>query len=101
MKIDTERTDDCLRMVIAGPLDQKTSGELSIQARSLILRGLRRVEVDLSEVSYLDSTGLGALFGIKLLCKKVRAEPVLVSPSEAVAKILRQSSMESVFTILP
>ena len=46
---------------VAGELDLATAGQLRRTVGDLMGMGTRQVTVDLSEVEFIDSTGLGAL----------------------------------------
>ncbi|MEV4709040.1 STAS domain-containing protein [Actinoplanes sp. NPDC049316] len=55
-----QATDDYARLRCAGEIDQATA-PLFADALAEAVPGRRRVEVDLSEVSFLDSSGINAL----------------------------------------
>ena len=58
----------------------------------------RRVVLDLSQVAFLDSSGLGAVVAVmKMLAPDRRLE--LAAPTPAVAKVFRLTRMDSVFAI--
>ena len=59
------------RLAIAGELDVVTVSDLRTQVEELVNRKPRRVEVDLSSLRMLDSSGVGALVS---LYKRVRAQ---------------------------
>jgi anti-sigma B factor antagonist len=54
---------DCAVLRVAGEIDMYTAPELRERVISLIDDGTLHVIVDLREVGFLDSTGLGALVG--------------------------------------
>jgi anti-anti-sigma factor len=62
--------------------------------------GVERVYVDLSQVEYIDSAGLGLLVGLKMTAKKSSARIILLAPSRTVADILYISKLEGIFDIL-
>ncbi|MGI8905604.1 MAG: anti-sigma factor antagonist [Candidatus Sumerlaeaceae bacterium] len=62
--------------------------------------GVERVYVDLSQVEYIDSAGLGLLVGLKMTAKKSSARIILLAPSRTVADILYISKLEGIFEIL-
>lgn len=65
-----------------------------------IAPGIERVFVDLSQVDYVDSAGLGLLVGLKMTAKKNNARIILLQPSRAVADILYISKLDGIFEIL-
>lgn len=70
------------------------------EASQLVDEGNNRIIVDLSEVRFVDSSGLGAIVG---LLKKVgnRGEVVVCGLSDAVRQMFRVTRMEKVFQIFP
>lgn len=59
-----------IRLSIEGELDAVTVSDLRIEIEKLLMRQIGRVEVDLSQLRMLDSSGVGALVS---LYKQVRA----------------------------
>lgn len=74
------------------------SAELSTNVRNLMERG-RRVVLDLSGVSRIDSYGIGVLFGIYTSSVSAGATLVLSGVSEAVRKSLEQASLVSMVKV--
>lgn len=70
------------------------------EVSQLIDGGSNRIVIDLSEVRFVDSSGLGAIVG---LLKKVgnRGEVVVCGLSDAVRQMFRVTRMERVFQIHP
>jgi len=59
-----------IRLVIEGELDAVTVSELRAEIEKLLTRPAKRVDVDLSRLRMIDSSGVGALVS---LYKRVRA----------------------------
>jgi anti-sigma B factor antagonist len=59
-----------IRLSIEGELDAVTVSDLRVEIEKLLMRQIGRVEVDLSQLRMLDSSGVGALVS---LYKQVRA----------------------------
>jgi len=59
-----------IRLSIEGDLDAVTVSDLRAEIEKLLMRQIGRVEVDLSQLRMLDSSGVGALVS---LYKQVRA----------------------------
>jgi|SRR5580704_3411500 anti-anti-sigma factor len=81
-----------------GRLVSGTAGELKEVVKPLIAHG-GRIILDFSDVSYLDSSGLGALVGLKAtainqgLCKLE-----LVSMTPRILELLRITSLTNMFS---
>jgi anti-anti-sigma factor len=65
-----------------------------------IAPGVTQINLDLSEVDFIDSAGLGALVGIKVSANKHRARLALINPSRGVSDILMVSKLDSIFDII-
>ncbi|CAN5422290.1 hypothetical protein BH09SUM1_BH09SUM1_03620 [soil metagenome] len=65
-----------------------------------ISQNVSQINLDLSEVEFIDSAGLGALVGIKVSANKYRARLSLLNPSRGVSDILMVSKLDSIFDIV-
>jgi len=65
-----------------------------------ITNSIKKVYLDLSNVNFIDSAGLGVLVGMKVSSNKNRAQMALLSPSKEVVDILTVSKLDSIFDIL-
>ncbi|MGO9516901.1 MAG: STAS domain-containing protein [Candidatus Korobacteraceae bacterium] len=81
-----------------GRLVSDTSGEIKELVKPLIAAG-GRILLDLSDVNYLDSSGLGTLVGLKVSAIKegyCRLELVNLSPR--VQELLRLTNLKQLFS---
>ncbi len=82
-------------------------GPLTMENVSLFQSAIRREEssstviLDLSDVPYIDSTALGALVSAYVSRQKVGRRVVLSGASERVSKMLKITSVESLFLTFP
>jgi len=75
--------DSVVALDLSGRLALGDGDELLKQTvRSLLTRGINRVVVNLAEVSYADSSGLGAIVSVFLEARKSGAAVKLHSPSK-------------------
>jgi len=65
-----------------------------------ITRGIENVYVDLLDVDYIDSAGLGLLIGFKMQSKSNGAAVALMDPNKTVADVLAISRIDGIFEIL-
>lgn len=80
-------------------LDASVADDFKTEVKALIDKGARRIVIDLSQVQFMDSSGLGALVGC---LKYMGAGGVmeLANPAESVRKVLALTRMDKVFTII-
>ncbi|GJL65767.1 MAG: hypothetical protein NPIRA05_07380 [Nitrospirales bacterium] len=76
--------------------------ESSPMARTILLKvvnGASKVYVDLTSVTYMDSSGIASMVEAYQLAKNSQVEFVLVSASPAVLRVLHMARLDKVFTI--
>ncbi len=95
-EVSTTRTGDDTTFVCKGRLVGETAKELSREVRAAIPDS-RVIVVDLSNVSYMDSSGLGTLITLYISAKRAGKTFKLVKLSDRVAELLRVSKLASVF----
>ncbi len=87
-----------VRVVVTGEVDLSWSSEI----RDQILRALKEnmpVKVDLSAVSYIDSSGIAALVEGLQQARKSGIPFVLQRPSPAVLSVLNLARLDQVFEV--
>ena len=68
--------------------------------RHSVQAGERRIVLKLTDLSYLDSAGLGQLVSAYLKFKETGTELRLLSPSPRARYLLKMTKLDTVFTIL-
>lgn len=84
---------------VAGEIDIASAGTLRERVALLLSQGSTDLVVDLTEVSFMDSTGLGLLVGTLKRVRLAGGRLVLVVPSEKLLKVFRITGLTQVFTI--
>ena len=84
----------------AGELDVNTAPELREHLARLAGDGARRIVVDLTDVSFIDSTGLGVLVGVLKRVLQHNGELLLQRPRPAARKVFDITGLDQVFTII-
>jgi anti-anti-sigma factor len=88
------------RLVVGGEVDYEAVDEFQEAAQAaLAASGGRGVILDLSGVTFLESTGVGALVRIWKSCAERRASLVLERPSERVVSVLELTGLVGFFDI--
>ncbi len=100
MKYQTELKDDVLFIrlegdLIAGPDTQKlmTTAEEQVEEKKLLCA------VDLSNVRFMDSSGMGVLVSLLTKFRNRGGELVLIKPSDHIRKLLIVTKLNAIFTI--
>jgi anti-sigma B factor antagonist len=99
LSLSTRTEGDRTVVVVGGEIDVYTAPKLREQLIDLVSAGNYHIVVDMENVEFLDSTGLGVLVGG---LKRVRAHDGslrLVCTQERILKIFRITGLTKVFPI--
>lgn len=83
----------------AGDLDLATADRLRETLEALIAGRYTRLVVDLTEVPFVDSTGLGALVSGLRASARAGGSLKLAAPGEAVMRVLTLTRMDRLFDV--
>ena len=93
LKLETEKISKAAVLVhCTGRIVSSTSSLLQSTVRPLIAEN-KRVVLILTKVSYLDSSGLGAIVGLWVNAKKNNCDLKLVRLNERIKELLRLSNL--------
>lgn len=101
LEIDIDIAGNRAVVRVAGELDAYSSFELRDALRDLGEHGVTHVAVDLAEMTFVDSTGLGVLVGALKRLRSVDGDMALVRPSPATRKVLEITGLLSVLNVEP
>ena len=96
LQLDAERTPTETVFRCSGRITSSTSALLQSTVRKVIPE-TKTIVLDLSNVTYMDSSGLGALVGIWVSARKDGCELKLISLSQRVKELLHLTSLDKVF----
>ncbi|HHV78111.1 MAG TPA: anti-sigma factor antagonist [Firmicutes bacterium] len=83
-----------------GELDLSTAGEFKLSIdRELDARKIVRLLIDLSEVSFMDSSGLGAILGRYRKLSLLGGKLFLIAPHGAVKSMLELSGIDRIVPV--
>lgn len=83
-------------VVVHGEIDVATSPQLRSELNSLLARGASHITLDFTEVSFVDSSGLGVLVGAyKRLREDVEGSIRIVGAQASVRKVFEITGLES------
>jgi anti-sigma B factor antagonist len=83
----------------AGELDVNTAPELREQLARLVSEGTRQIVVDLTDVSFVDSTALSVLVSALKRLRQADGDLQLASPNASVRRVFEITGLTRLFTI--
>ncbi|HLH08681.1 MAG TPA: STAS domain-containing protein [Terriglobales bacterium] len=98
LHIEKESTPQQTIFHCIGKVNASTSALLQTMVRDVIPQK-RPIVLDLSQVSYMDSSGLGALVSVWASARRNGVELKLASLSERVKELLHLTSLDKLFAI--
>lgn len=99
LRIEVADTTSPTTVMLVGEIDISTSGRVREALIAISSSGENKVVVDMSNVTFMDSTGLAALVGPLKRFRSMNGEIVLRSPNRGVLKVLEITGLTRVFTI--
>jgi anti-sigma B factor antagonist len=99
LSLQTREVDSRTIVAVGGEIDVYTAPKLRDKITELVGEGRHNLVIDMENVDFLDSTGLGVLVGG---LKKVRAHDgtmELICSQDRLLKIFRITGLAKVFTI--
>ena len=96
LKLETEKKGPETVLHAAGRINLETCAALDKTLRDLIAHS-ESVVLDLANVDYIDSAGLGTLVGVHLHARRGYCELVIANPKQAVRDLFKRSGLASVF----
>lgn len=91
-------SDGVVVVAVSGEMDLGTADELAAAVRLAVCRS-RRLVIDMAEMTFIDSSGLGIIATAYRELGQLRETIVLRSPNAAARRILNISGIERLVTI--
>lgn len=104
LEISTEKTASGFIMKFRGHVDMNTSPDVRASFAEIFRQGgtgFKAVFIDLSQVKYMDSSGIATLIEAMQNCMKVGARLRLVDLSPSVRDVFELAKLTTVFEIFP
>jgi anti-sigma B factor antagonist len=96
LSLETVKSPEETVVRCTGRITSATSAQLQTTVRALI-PDTRRVVLDLTNVSYMDSSGLGAIIGIYMTARRQRCGLNLIHLSQRLQELFRITRIASIF----
>ena len=100
MQIHAEKQGNALHVYVLGEIDEHSAKTARREADEYAQKsiGAKKAVLNLSEVSFMDSTGIGFLLGRYKVFKRFGIPLYIFSPSQSTDKILL---MSGVYSLIP
>lgn len=99
MKIKYKLIEDIHILSLSGALDSSSANELKTNVSQIIKMKEPYVVIDLEEVEFIDSSGLGSLVSSYRNINQVGGDVKLASPSPQARELLELTRMDKLFDI--
>jgi anti-sigma B factor antagonist len=96
LKLRISRQEDGALVVCSGWLTANVKEEFKAEINALI-PDAKCVVLDLSDVAFMDSSGLGALVGLYVTARRASVEFRLINLSQRVRELLGMTNLLSIF----
>ena len=99
LSVDLRREGDVVVVGVAGEVDAYSAPVLRDAISKVLASGAHRIVCDLTNVGFLDSTGLGVLVGRLKAVRMLEGQMRLVITSERVLRNFKITGLENIFPI--
>lgn len=99
MKIEIKENDSLVDIIVNGDIEMMTIKEFKEKLFDIGQNVDKDVELDLSSVDYIDSSGVGVLISLMKLQKKKGKNFKIAKVSSQVMNVLQLSSLSDVFNL--
>ncbi len=99
LDVTVRKVDSTAVVAVAGEIDVYTSPLLQERLVEVLRDGFPSIVLDLSAVTFLDSTGLGVLITGLKRCRSAEGDLVLVTAQPNVLKVLEITGLNDVFQV--
>jgi anti-sigma B factor antagonist len=96
LQIETVKSAEEILVRCSGRIISATSANLQTTVRNLIPQ-TGRIVLDLTDVSYMDSSGLGAIVGIYVSARRQECELKLINLNQRLKELFRLTKLAKVF----
>ena len=101
-ELSEQELDDRTQVIaVSGEIHVSTAPEFSVRLNRAIERGKTAVVLDLTDVEFIDSTGLSVLLNGLRRVTRARGTMVLACANPTVLRLFEITKLDSTFEILP
>ena len=96
LKLETEKHHSQTTVRAIGRVTLETSASLESALRDLTAEG-KRIVLDLTNVDYVDSAGLGALVSVYMHARRTKCDLEIANPKQRIRDLFNRSGLAAVF----
>ena len=96
LQLSTEKKAEEIMVHASGRITSSTSDLLQSTVRGLI-PGAKRIVLDMAQVHYIDSSGIGALVSVYLAASRAQCDMELANPQPRIRDLFELSRLTAVF----
>lgn len=100
MEMSSRKINDVFVVDISGEVDLYNASKIKNDIGEQIDNGTTKIIINLKQVNYIDSSGIGALIYCRSALKKKKGSLIILNICDSVKKIFELTKLTSVFTIL-
>lgn len=89
--------NNCWNVVLEGELDVSTADKLKVQLHKMVDENMSDMKIDLTDLEYIDSTGLGVMIGVLKKLRVNEKEIYIMNPRSNVKKIFTITGLDKIF----
>jgi anti-sigma B factor antagonist len=98
---EVRRSAEHASILLAGELDLSTVGDLYAQFAELAREGVSHVALDLTELTFMDSSGLAVLIAEQKRVESLGGEMIVLSPGKRIRRLFELTGLGAYLTIRP
>jgi anti-anti-sigma factor len=99
MDIQTKQLRRCDLLIAKGRIDSATVEQLNEALADVKKRGRSNIVLNLADVTYISSAGLGTLVETQKSCKSLHGELILTAVPERISEVLSLAGLTTLFRI--
>ena len=99
LRVDVERHGNATIVKLTGSANMEASTDLRDRLIELVDEHISRLILDLSDLAFICSVGLGGIIAAHLRCRHNDAEVILVAPRPAITELLDVTKLNKLFRV--
>ena len=99
IKITAKSNDEIVQIKVEGKITIESVSIFEETVYEVINKDIKKIKINFQKLTYIDSSGIGALIKAVNVCKKSSIEMVLTNVSAEILKLFKTGYIENFFTI--